>query len=305
MTSTYTTNKSIEKPAYNDYASNPTGWSGPINTDWDIIDAAFGGVTVKNPTGVSGTVALTASEYQKLIIVFGTSITGQATLTANITYTIPAGVGGNWIVYNNTTGAFTITFAQASGGGTSINLTQGVRLLIFSDGTNVNYVAPNLGASSVTTTMLQDSSVTTAKINDGAVTYAKVDTGSVATVAQFRSAAASELLNANVPWDAAAFVSLTDGTSIAVDMATGFNFQVTIAGSRTLANPTNPKVGQSGVFIVTQNATGGYTLAFGSSYKFANGAAPSISTTANSVNMLFYYVYTSSFILVNVIRGVA
>ena len=136
MTSSYTTNKSIEKPGYNDYASSATGWSAPINTDWDIIDAAFGGVTVKNPTGVSGTVALVASEYQKLTIVFGTSITGVATLTANIIYTIPAGVGGSWVVYNNTTGAFTITVQQVSGGGTSIVVPQGSRSIIWSDGTN-------------------------------------------------------------------------------------------------------------------------------------------------------------------------
>ena len=136
MTSTYTTNKSIEKPGYNDYASSPTGWSAPINTDWDIIDAAFGGVTVKNPTSVSGTVALVASEYQKLTIVFGTSITGTATLTANIIYTIPAGVGGSWVVYNNTTGSYTITMAQASGGGSSVVVPQGGRSIIWSDGTN-------------------------------------------------------------------------------------------------------------------------------------------------------------------------
>ena len=305
MASTYTTNKSIEKPAYNDYASSLTGWSAPINNDWDIIDAALGGVTIKNPTSVSGTVALTASEYQKLILVFGTSLTGTATITANITYTIPFGVGGNWIVYNNTTGAYTITLAQASGGGSSINLPQGTRVLVFSDGTNVNFVAPNLGTGSITTAMLQDSSVTTAKVADGAVTYAKVDTASVATVAQYRSAASSELLNANVPWDAAAYVSLTDASSIAVDMSAGFNFQLTLTGNHTLANPTNTKVGQSGVIVVTQDATGGRTLSFGSSYKFQNGTAPTISSAANSVNFLFYYVYTSSFIVVNNISGVA
>jgi hypothetical protein len=74
MASTYTTNKNIEKPGYNDYATNPTGWSGPINTDFDVIDKAFGGTTVKNPTGVSGTVNLIASEYQSAILVFGVSL---------------------------------------------------------------------------------------------------------------------------------------------------------------------------------------------------------------------------------------
>ena len=145
MTSTFTTNKNIEKPAYNDYASNPTGWSGPINTDWDIIDRSFGGTQVKNPTGISGTVVLTASEYQAAIFIIGTSITGTATLTANVTYQIPSGVGGIWTVYNNTTGAFTVTISSA-GGGSSLVAAQGLHTLIYSDGTNI-LRAENSGAA--------------------------------------------------------------------------------------------------------------------------------------------------------------
>jgi hypothetical protein len=136
MASTYTVNKSIEKPAYNDYAANPTGWSGPVNTDWDIIDKSFGGTTVKNPTGVSGTVNLVASEYQSAILVIGVSISSAATLTANVVYQIPSGVGGTWNVYNNTTGAFTVTFANA-GGGTTFAIPQGEKRIIYSDGTNI------------------------------------------------------------------------------------------------------------------------------------------------------------------------
>jgi len=138
MSSSYTTNKNIEKPAYNDYATNATGWSGPINTDWDIIDRSLGGIQVKNPTGVSGTVNLTVVECQPPIIVIGTSTTGVATLTANVTYLIPSGVGGVWTIYNNTTGAFTVTFGSA-GGGTSVVLSQGFHSTIYSDGTNVKY----------------------------------------------------------------------------------------------------------------------------------------------------------------------
>jgi len=136
MTSTYTTNKNIEKPAYNDYASNPTGWSAPINTDWDIIDRSLGGTQVKNPTGVSGTVILTASEYQAPMLIIGASISGTATLTANVTYQIPSGVGGVWTVYNNTTGSFTVTISSG-GGGTSVLLQQGYATALNSDGTNI------------------------------------------------------------------------------------------------------------------------------------------------------------------------
>lgn len=161
MTSTYTTNKNIEKPAYNDYAANPTGWSGPINTDWDIIDAAFGGVTVKNPTSVSGTVALTTSEYQKLILIIGVSASSPATLTANVTYTIPSGVGGQWIVYNNTTGAFTVTLASL-GGGSSVVLQQGVRTCVYSDGTNVAIADDRISVPGSTSQVLYNSSGTLA-----------------------------------------------------------------------------------------------------------------------------------------------
>ena len=140
---TFTTNKSIEKPVYNEYASFATGWSAPINADWDIIDAAFGGVTIKNPTGVAaGTYALSLSEYQKLTIVFGTSLTGVATLSGNLVYTVPAGVGGQWFMYNNTSGSYTVTIAQASGGGSTVVLPQGARTLVYSDGTNFWTLSP-------------------------------------------------------------------------------------------------------------------------------------------------------------------
>jgi len=136
MTSAYTTNKAIEKPAYNDYSTNATGWSGPINTDWDIIDRALGGAQVLNPTGASGTVTLTTSQYQAPILVVGTSISGVATLTANVTYSIPSGVGGVWTIFNNTTGAFTVAIASA-GGGSYVYVQQGYLTQVYSDGTNV------------------------------------------------------------------------------------------------------------------------------------------------------------------------
>lgn len=133
MVSTYTTNKNIEKPGSGDYANT---WNVPVNSDWDVIDRSFGGVQVMNPTGVSGTVVLTATQYQPQILVIGTSISGTATLTANVTYQIPSGVGGVWTVYNNTTGSFTVTISSG-GGGTSQAIQQGLHTLVYSDGTNI------------------------------------------------------------------------------------------------------------------------------------------------------------------------
>jgi hypothetical protein len=82
MASSFTTNKNIEKPGYNDYAANPTGWSGPVNADWDIIDRAFGGVLPKSTTGLTP-VNLNITETQNLILII------SGTLSANAVVTLP------------------------------------------------------------------------------------------------------------------------------------------------------------------------------------------------------------------------
>ena len=127
MTSTYSTNKAIEEPANGDYVNT---WSTPVNSNFNIIDKAFGGHLIINATGASGTTALTTAQYQNLYILF------SGTLSANVNYQVPSGVGGQWVVYNGTSGAFTLTLSSG-GGGSSVTITQGTRTLIVSDGTNV------------------------------------------------------------------------------------------------------------------------------------------------------------------------
>lgn len=127
MVSTYTTNKGLEKPAYNDYVDD---WNTPVNGNSDFIDSAFGGSTSLNATAASGTVSLTATQYRTPILLI------SGTLTANVNYQIPSGKGGLWAVYNNTTGAFTITISSA-GGGTTVVIPQTSRQIVYCDGTNV------------------------------------------------------------------------------------------------------------------------------------------------------------------------
>lgn len=87
-------------------------------------------------------------------------------------------------------------------------------------------------------------------------------------------------------------VTLTDGATITPDFSAGRNFTVTLAGNRTLANPTNQVAGYSGMITVTQDATGSRTLSYGTNWKF-NGGAPTLSTAANSVDLITYYVEAS------------
>ncbi len=91
-----------------------------------------------------------------------------------------------------------------------------------------------------------------------------------------------------------AITALTDGATITPDLSAANNFSVTLAGNRTLANPTNQTAGQSGAIVITQDATGSRTLSFGSNWKFPNGTAPTLTTTANKVDVLVYYVESAS-----------
>lgn len=81
-------------------------------------------------------------------------------------------------------------------------------------------------------------------------------------------------------------VALADAATIVVDASLSNNFKVTLAGNRTLGNPTNLKDGQGLNFKVKQDATGSRTLAYGTKYKWAGGTAPTLTTTASATDFV-------------------
>jgi hypothetical protein len=89
--------------------------------------------------------------------------------------------------------------------------------------------------------------------------------------------------------------TLTDGANISVDLAASNNFVVTLAGNRTLDNPTNIVAGQSGSIFIVQDGTGDRTLAYGSYYDFAGGTAPTLTTgTPSAVDRIDYIVRSAT-----------
>ena len=89
--------------------------------------------------------------------------------------------------------------------------------------------------------------------------------------------------------------TLTDGATITPDFAVNNNFTVTIAGNRSIANPSNVVAGQSGSIFIVQDATGSRTLSWGSNWDWANGGtAPTLSTAANAVDRVDYIVRSST-----------
>lgn len=80
--------------------------------------------------------------------------------------------------------------------------------------------------------------------------------------------------------------TLTDAANISWDLDGAQAAKVTLAGNRTLDNPTNMKAGGSYQLRVIQDATGGRTLAYGTAYKWPGGSAPVLSTGANDVDII-------------------
>lgn len=101
-----------------------------------------------------------------------------------------------------------------------------------------------------------------------------------------------------------AISALTDGATVTPDFSLANNFSLTIGGNRTLANPSNLTAGQSGVIVITQDGTGSRTLAYGSYWKFSNGTAPTLTTTASAVDVLAYYVESSTRITAKLVTDV-
>lgn len=92
--------------------------------------------------------------------------------------------------------------------------------------------------------------------------------------------------------------TLMDAETITVNMNNGFNFLLTLAADRVIGNPINYKVGQSGIFVIQQDATGGHNPTWGSDWKFFNNTPPTIPQDAHAWILLRYYVQAANVVRV-------
>ena len=103
--------------------------------------------------------------------------------------------------------------------------------------------------------------------------------------------------------------TLTDASTVAVDMSTANNFTLTttsgVGNTRQLGTPSNATAGQSGVIWVHQDGTGSRLLTYAAEWKFAGGTAPTLTTDASAVDCLAYSVLASDKILATAILKVS
>ena len=151
--STNSINKNLYRPDNNTYINY---WDEPVNTNTTGIDYALGGTTYFSVTGQSGVktmdntysetypyppnnIGSVGSPVTSLPSCIPSNIIITGELSSNVNIQLPAGTGGQWSIYNNTTvlvSGATLTFSISGGG--SINLDNGKRRLIVSDGVNIS-----------------------------------------------------------------------------------------------------------------------------------------------------------------------
>jgi microcystin-dependent protein len=129
LVSTFSPYLDLEMPARNDYRHQ---WDIPVNANWSKIDERFGKTTALSLSNAD--VALTEAQTRCSRLL----MTGI--LTNDLQVSLAASISGMFVVYNSASGNFNIT-VKTTGSGTTAIVPKYMRMLLFSDGTNVVPVA--------------------------------------------------------------------------------------------------------------------------------------------------------------------
>lgn len=213
--------------------------------------------------------------------------------TSSLTLTLPA-VGTTGFVeatpfnfLNENTGTCTIASSSSLVGASSFALAQYSSLSCTPDATKWNCAASGAGGSGAVSSVANSDSTLTISPTTGSVVASL-------NVAHANTWTASQAVQPST-------ISISTAT-FTPNLAASNNFNMTLVHAScpcTLANPTNIVPGESGVIVVNQSSTGSDLVStYGSDYIFTNGAAPTLSTAANAVDELSYYVVDSTHIRV-------
>ncbi len=152
------------------------------------------------------------------------------------------------------------------------------------------------GAGTVTSVTCGDG------LTGGAITNSGTCAVDTALNANVWGGTANKILDTHVAQTSIAPVALVISTStFTPNFALGINEDITLIHASCpciIASPTNTYAGLSGFLTIVQSSTGSDTVTWGSNWKFAGGSAPTLTTTANAVDILPYYCRTTSFCLV-------
>lgn len=142
MASTYDPILGIELQADGE---NDTTWGQKANNALSQLGEAVGGYLAKSVAGGSNVTLTQTDGTSDEVRQFALKLTGA--ITADINVVVPDREG-RWLVWNATSGNYSITFKTSSG--TGVIIPQGYSMLVFSDGTNVEPGGVAMNMSSTT-----------------------------------------------------------------------------------------------------------------------------------------------------------
>ena len=235
------------------------------NTNLAINPKGTGSVTIG---GQAGVINITAAG-------------GVAATTVN--FGIPGSSAASLVIAGQSSGSVTLIGQSAASG--TLTLPNGADTLVARTSTDT-----------MSNKTLASPTVTTAFNATGLVTFADMASAALASTAQWRANTANLIMQTDQVWASGASVTLTDAATVTPDFSTGFNFNWTLgATGRTLASPTNVKVGQTGLIQIIEDATGSRTITtYGSTWKFSSGVKPVLTSTANAIDLFAYFCYATT-----------
>ena len=118
---------------------NAGTWGQITNTNLYLIQQAIGGYQEVSIAGGAQTTALAMSDGA-LSNARNAVIKLTGTITGNQIVTVPTGIEKTWVVYNGTTGVFTVEFKQAGGTGITFATTNKGFKYLYANGTNVDEI---------------------------------------------------------------------------------------------------------------------------------------------------------------------
>jgi len=177
--------------------------------------------------------------------------------------------------------------------GTTVTLDSGADIVLDAAGNNVTFKSG--GTSILDFSNSSSDAIVTASVQDKDIIFKGDDGGSAVTSLTMDMSAAGKSIFGAAAVGSTQTANATGSTTL--DFDTYQNFVLTATGNVTLANPSTESAGQSGIIVLIQDGTGSRTLSTGSEFEWPAGTAGTISTAANAVDIIPYFVDASSSIL--------
>jgi hypothetical protein len=224
MASTYSNSLVLELM---ETGSNANTWGNNTNTNLQTVDAFTAGYLSKSVAGSANVTLTTSATTDPTVESANKVLDLNGTLTGNITVFVPQ-KENNYLIYNNTSGSFTLDIAAT--GGSGVEITQGSYEWVYCDGTDIKIA--NVGYETTNASLLSSGTLADARLSSN-VTLNNASTISTGTLADAR-------LTANVTLNNASTIST--GTLDIARLGTTADPQFNSIGVGTTASATTGQI---------------------------------------------------------------